>query len=147
MATTPRVTSYGFDQVVGVFGPVLFDGFQEGEGIEIEQVSETFTDHLGTDGKVTRAKTLDRRAKVRINLMQTSAQNAALSAIHIADRDAPNGGGILPLTIRDLNGSSLHFGAEAWISKAPDSVYDRTPTVRTWEITVAYLENFVGSSG
>lgn len=147
MATTPRLTTYSFDQVIAVFGPILFDGFQDGEGIEIEQNEATFTDHLGTEGKVTRAKSLDRRAKIRFNLMQTSGQNAALSAIHIADRDTPNGGGIFPLSIRDTNGSSLHFAAEAWISKAPDSVYDRTPTVRVWEITVAFLENFVGSSG
>lgn len=146
MANTPRLTTYQFDQVTCAFGPILMDGFQDGEGIEIEQNQPTFTTHVGADGKVTRAKTLDRTATVRINLMQTSAQNDALSAIHIADRDTPNGAGILPLYIRDRNGRSLHTAPEAWIQKAPDSTYDRTPTVRVWELGVAFLENFVGGN-
>lgn len=146
MATTPRLTTYQFDQVTVAFGPILMDGFQDGEGVEIEQTQATFTTHVGADGKVTRAKTLDRTATVRINLMQTSAQNDAMSAVHIADRDSPNGAGILPLYIRDRNGRSLHTAAESWIQKAPDAVYDRTPTVRVWELGVAVLENFVGGN-
>lgn len=146
MANTPRLTTYEFDQVTVAFGPLLMDGFQDGEGVTIEQGQPTFTTHVGCDGKVTRAKTLDRTATVTIHLMQTSAQNDALSAVHIADRDSPNGAGILPLYIRDRNGRSLYTAAEAWIQKAPDAVYDRTPTTRDWEIGVAFLEQFAGGN-
>jgi hypothetical protein len=83
---------------------------------------------------------------VFIRLMQTSAANDALSALHELDRDAPNGAGIVPLYIRDRNGRSLHTAAEAWVQKAPDVSYDRTPTARVWEIGVAYLINFVGGN-
>lgn len=147
MATTPRLTTYEFDEVTVVFGPILMDGFQDGEGVTVEKPEPTFTTHVGCDGKVTRSKTLNRTATVTIHLMQTSAQNDALSAIHIVDRDAPNGAGILPVYVRDRNGRSLHAGVEAWIERAPDSTYDRTPTTRDWVIAVAFLEDFIGGNG
>lgn len=146
MATTPNTTTYEFNQVTVSFGTVLMDGFQDGEGVEIEFSTEAFTKHVGADGKVTRAKTHDESATIYIRLMQTSAQNDILSTIHNADKKAPGGGGILPIYIRDRNGRSLHTAPEAWIVKMPTTTYDRGPTMREWQIDVARLESFVGGN-
>lgn len=146
MAKTPKLTHYSFDQVTVALGPILMDGYQDGEGISIEQTEAGFTKHVGADGKVTRSKTLDKTATIYIRLMQTSAQNDPLSVLYQTDINAPNGAGVVPLYIRDRSGRSLHTAAEAWIEKAPDSTYDRTPTVRVWQIACAELVNFVGGN-
>ena len=145
MALTPDLTIYDFDQVTCVFGPIIMDGFQDGEGITIEQ-EPTFTDKKGLDGKVTRSKTLDRRATITINLMQVSAANDLLSALHALDRDAPNGAGIVPITIRDRNGRAVFSAAQAWISQAPQVTFDQEATVRAWVIRCAKLNRVDGGN-
>ena len=144
MAKTPKLTSYSFDEVTATLGAILLDGYQDGEGISIEQTEAGWKSTVGADGKVTRAKMLDKTATIYLRLMQTSAANDFLSALYEVDQAAPNGAGVVPLFIRDRSGRSLHTAAEAWIQKKPDPVYDRTPTPRVWEIAVADLKNFIG---
>jgi len=146
MPSTPKLTTYEFNQVTVAFGPILMDGFQDGEGVVIAQSQPRFTKHVGLDGKVTRAKVHDKSGTVTVRLMQTSAQNDLLSGLHIADTNAPNGAGILPVYVRDRNGRSLHTGAEAWITGFGDVTYDQGPTMREWVIDVAELENFIGGN-
>lgn len=143
---TPRFTVYDFDQVTVAFGPILMDGFQDGEGVTIEQDTDGFTKKIGADGKVTRSKTLNRSARVTIKLMQTSACNDLLSAVYNLDIAAPNGAGVGPLYIRDRNGRSVFSAAEAWIAKAPDVTFDREATAREWIIDCAVLDQFHGGN-
>lgn len=146
MATTPNLTTYEFNRVSAVFGPILFDGYQAGEGITIAQDAPRFTKIVGVDGKVTRAKSHNRMATVTIRLMQTSAQNDLLSALLNLDSEAPNGAGILPLYIRDRNGRSLYTAPEAWLEGFGDVSFDGEPTARDWVIGVARLLNFTGGN-
>jgi hypothetical protein len=146
MAFTPQTTTYDFDQVTVALGPILVDGFQDGEGVSIEPGAETFTMVVGTDGKVTRSKTLNRTAKVNISLLQSSASNDALSVLHILDRDAPNGAGIVPLYIRDKSGRALYTAAAAWIEAAPTVSFDREATPRVWVIACSKLERVDGGN-
>jgi hypothetical protein len=132
--------TYDADQVTVALGPIMLQGFQDGEGVTIEQAAETFTAVVGMDGQVTRSKTLNRMATITIKLMQSSTANDLLSALHILDRDAPNGAGVVPLYIRDRNGRSLYTAAQAWISAPPSVTYDREATSREWVIQVARLE-------
>lgn len=146
MATTPNLTTYEFNQVTVALGPILMDGFQNGEGVVIAHDAPRFTKVVGIDGKVTRNKSHNRMATVTIKLMQTSAQNDLLSALLNTDSEAPNGAGILPIYIRDRNGRSLHTGAEAWIEGFGDVTYDAEATAREWVIGVARLESFTGGN-
>jgi hypothetical protein len=146
MSGTNYLSIYDFDRVTIAVGPILVDGFQDGEGFVLEPATETFTYVVGTDGKVARSKTLNRTAKLTINLLQTSATNDQFSALHILDRDAPNGAGIVPLWIRDQNGRALYSATQCWISKAPTATFDREATVRVWEISIARLERIDGGN-
>lgn len=142
----PRLGIYDFDQVSVIFGPVVLEGFQDGEGVTIEPGAETFTMVVGADGHVARSKTLNKTATVTIKLLQTSACNDLLSALHNLDRDTPNGAGVVPLTIRDRNGRSLYFAPQAWISDAPDVTFDREATAREWTVSCAFLARTDGGS-
>lgn len=143
---TPQLTIYDFDQVTVAIGPILIDGFADGEGVVIEQEASTFGHVVGIDGKVMRSKTLTRTATVTLNLLQGSAANDLLSALHILDRDAPGGAGVVPMFIRDRNGRALYKAAQCWIMTAPTVTFDREATTRTWVIACAKLERVDGGS-
>jgi len=125
------------DQFLLYFSGVQIQGFADGEYAVIEQMTEAFTEVVGTDGEVARSKTNDRRVKVTLKLLQTSAANAQLSAIHQRDLNSPNGAGVGTFSMVDLFGGSLCEGDQAWIVKYPDSSLDRSAKSRDWEIHVA----------
>ena len=133
--------TYNADEVDLIIAGVPIDaGFADGEFLRIEQESDDFGDVVGTDGEVTRFKTLDRRANVVVLLMQTSDSNQFLSALSNADRLLPNGGGIVPFLVLDTNGASLYEALELWVQKPPDVSFAREPGTREWNLRVARLE-------
>jgi len=145
VTATPQLTIYDLDQVTVALGPILIDGFQEGEAVTIE-TPDTFTMKVGADGKVTRSKTLNLSAIVTITVMQSSAAMDLLGALHLLDRNAPNGAGVVPLYIRDRSGRSVYTGAQAWIAKAPDITFGNEATPRAWVVHVARQNRIDGGN-
>lgn len=129
-----------------VCGLPIEGGFGEDTFIEIEPMSEDFVTVVGADGDVTRSKTNDYRARVRLTLMQSSEANALLSALNIVDRKNPNGAGVGPCMIKDNQGTSLHAGEKSWVAKRPTSRYGKKGQERVWEIEVADMEDFIGGN-
>jgi hypothetical protein len=127
-------------------GLVIDGGFGDGEFLRIEQETDAFGDVVGTDGEVSRSPTNDDRATITIILMQTSDFNAPLSALHNADKAAPNGAGVGPVYIRDRLGTTLHQADAGWIAKPPDSRFDRAATSREWKIRVEKLNRNDGGN-
>lgn len=146
MALTPGLTLYDPDQVTVAFGPVIVDGYADGEFVSIEPASEIFTRYVGTDGKVTRSKQLRRDATITFTLASSSATNDALTAIAELDRSAPNGAGIYPLFIRDNGGRALYTAAQAWIEALPTVTFDRQATPRAWVLACANLVRVDGGN-
>lgn len=137
---------YDPDQISLSLGGIPIDGFADGEFCRIEKESAAFEDVVGSNGEVARSKTNDGRATVTFILLQTSDSNDLLSALHNADKNAPGGAGVGALMIRDKHGRALHTAVEAWVSKEPDAVFDRTTTSREWTIRVANLMSFHGGN-
>lgn len=137
---TPKLTTYSADEVSVTLGSILVDGFADGTFVTLEQETETFGKVVGSDGKVSRFKTLNRSGSVTISVMQTSLSNDLLNALHILDRDAPNGAGIVPMTIRDRSGRSVYFAAQAWIAAPPKPTFGREVESRDWTIHFAEIE-------
>lgn len=130
---------------VNVAGAVMH-GFADGEFVTFEEDSDAFSDAVGTDGEVTRSKSSDARGTLTIKLMQSSDSNDILSAVFELDRSSPNGAGVFAASVEDLNGRSLHSGAECWVSKAPAVSYDRTPKPREWKIRIANTKRIDGGN-
>lgn len=137
---------YDFNEVQASFAGIPIDGWADGDGITITRESDTFTSVVGLKGSVARSKTNDNRATIEINLMNTSPTNAALSAIALADREAPGGAGIGALLIVDLSGTSLYMSGNAWIKRVPDPVFGREASTRTWTFEVDELRDFTGGN-
>lgn len=138
---------YDADQVSLVFMGVPIDsGYADGEFVSVEQSEQDFDVVVGTDGEVTRSKTGNRHAVIKLKLMQSSSGNALLSAINNLDVGAPGGSGIGPMLIKDRQGTSLYTASKCWIAKPPDVSFDRTATPREWTLECANLVRFDGSN-
>lgn len=115
------------------FAGIRIQGFADGEFLSYSRMSPGFGDVVGTDGEVARSKSNDFRVKVMVKLLQTSASNLALSAVHNTDLNAPLGAGVGTFLIQDLQGFTYISAAKSWIVKYPDGSMDRTAKSREWE--------------
>lgn len=121
------------DQVIVTFAGIPLSGFAEGTFINVSQDNESFNTTQGSDGELARVKSGQSLTTVTLTLMQTSDSNDALAALHTLDVEAPNGAGVGPFTISDLNGRSVLTSVEAWIKTRPDSAWGNEAQTREWE--------------
>lgn len=131
---------------INAIGVPVESGFAEGELVRISFKEDQFKEYVGADGGVSRAATHDRRADVEIRLAQTSPTNDAFSAVLNKDLNAPNGAGVGAIEIADLQGTTLFYASKCWITKVPDTAFDREVKERVWKFTCADMTAFVGGS-
>lgn len=129
-----------------IFAGRLLEGFGEDTFISVAVEAPGFSDRVGVDGEVTRAKSYDSRATVSVTLMQTSLSNNVLSSIYLADRAAPNGAGVGSLRIVDRSGTSVFEASRAWIQREPDAELGREASERTWELRCADYRGLHGGN-
>ncbi len=138
---------YDSNQVALVFmGIPINSGYADGEFLTIEQESQDFNVVVGTDGEVTRSKSNNRHAVIKLKLMQSSDGNAALSALNNIDMLANGGAGVGPMLIKDNQGNSLYAASKCWIAKPPDVSFDRTAGSREWTLECSFLQRFDGGN-
>lgn len=137
---------YDAASVVVVFAGIPIQGLSEDSVVEIAYNEDAFTLQMGVDGDGTRSKTNNRSAQVTMSLMQSSLTNDLLNAVHQIDLNTPNGLGIGPLLIKDLNGRSLHAAEKAWIMKSPDAAFGKEAGPREWVIETANLISTYGGN-
>lgn len=130
--------------VVVIFGNAIISGFADGTFIEAERTEDAFTMSSGADGEVTRVGSANRSGTITITLAQSSASNSVLS--QIAQRDELIGNGVLPLTIKDINGQTTIVSAFAWIRKLPTTGFSKDIETREWVLDCDRLELFVGGN-
>jgi hypothetical protein len=106
-------------------------GYADGQFVAIK-FPDSFMDVEGTDGSFTRSKTNKTLCDITMNLMQTNALNAALSALVTVDINTPNGQGIGSFVLADLSGIAFVSFSAAWIKKYADMEFDRGAKGRAW---------------
>lgn len=125
---------YDPDRVVIYLAGIRVQGFADGEFLTYKRQSPGFAIVVGTDGEVARSKSNNKTIEIVIKLLQTSASNLALSALHNTDLNAINGAGVGTLLIQDTSGNTLIQSPQAWIVQSPDGSMDRTAKAREWTI-------------
>jgi hypothetical protein len=128
-----------------VFMGILIDsGLQEEDFLSIEQTADDFTDEVGADGEVARARTNNATADIKLTLMQTSAGNTFLTALNNADKAAAtNGTGVGPMLVRSRrSGTTVYTAAHCWIKKPPTVTVGSKTTKREWLLRCADLVRF-----
>lgn len=128
---SPLTKGYNPLLVTTVFNGALLDGFGPDSKVEVT-FPDAFSMEIGTDGEVCRTRINDYTATVKVTLMQTSSSNDVLSAMHNIDRNSPFGGGVGPLLLKDLLGTTHVAAPQAWIVKFADSAYGKSSGTREW---------------
>lgn len=124
------VRTYDPKQVKTIFGATPMSGFPEGTFVKISRNGPAFEKSKGADGSVDRVNKNANDFTVTLTLKQTSPVNAILSGLLVAD--ILTNSGILPLTIKDLSGTTLFHAPEAWISKDPEAEFSDGLSNREW---------------
>lgn len=146
MAFRERTSTYDPSTVVVTFGELRLEGFSDGTAIKVERSEDRYSTKVGLDGEGARTRNNNRGGTVEVTLLQTSLSNAALSNKAQLDDDSPTPLPPEPLTVKDLNGNSLHHASNAWIQKTPASEYAKEAGDRTWIFGTANLRNYDGGN-
>lgn len=138
------VKTYDPGQLAIAAGPNILGGFAEDSVCEVERAEASFITHVGADGEVTRTRNRNKSGTIKVKLMRTSASNDVLASYLKADE--LDGTGIFPITVKDLLGTTLHFGANAWVERPPPDAMEAEANEREWTIAVGDLDMYAGGS-
>jgi len=136
--------TYNPKQVTIIFGVHTLEGFGPDTKVVVARDEQSWTKQVGVDGQVTRSKSNNKSGTITITLMQTSASNDFLSGIAITDE--LSSAGVLPVLVKDNNGTSLYSAVEAWVQKPSDASFGLEANTREWVIDVAELSIFNGGN-
>ncbi len=133
---------YNPKRVSGNWNGIPFTGLMDGEWFEGSMSEDATTEHVGTDGTVSVVLNTNQTAMVKVNLVQGSPTNDALSAL-VPDVDLdrlPRG----PFLLKDQNGTSKVFAAVAWIKKVADIKFGDKIVGREWSFFLEKAKIVVG---
>lgn len=139
-----KVRTYDPKKIIATLGPVIFEGYAEGTFLAIAGNGQKFEKSKGADGTIDRINKNSADYSITFTTKQTSLTNDALSAILIAD--VANNQGVLPFTVKDLNGTTLFFAKSAWIANDPDDEYSDALGNREWLIDTGVADKFTGGN-
>jgi hypothetical protein len=139
--------TYSAEEVkLSLAGREIDSGFGDGDFVKIEMMSPQWTTKVGANGEAVRCKTADKRAKVTIILMATSAGNDILAQLLALDVGNPNGAGVGAFKLIDLNGRTLAEAPHAWVAAHPSVAFGREVGTREWVLECGQMDLFVGGS-
>lgn len=131
------VKTYDPKLVLVTIGGVPITGFADGEYIKVTAHGDRYTKKVGSDGEVSRTRSNNDTHKITISLTQTSPSNSYLSQLLGLDRLA--NAGVRPIQITDLEGTTVLFWPEGWISKSPDIGFGKETGQRDWEFDTGQI--------
>lgn len=138
--------NYDPNQIVQSFAGIPILGYAKGTFVNVAFNADAFNLTVGSSGEGCRAKTNDRSMIVTFTLLQSTQTNDLLSAIHNVDLLSPNGDGVGPYLLKDLQGTTLYTAETMWIKKFADLSYSDEVDARVWTLeTDAGLANIGGN--
>ena len=133
------------DVSISVGGIHTVSGYVDGTFINIVSNTKPVQTQRAMDGTIERLYTKDEGYTVTVTLAQTSVSNNILSAIF--NIDAVTRMGKFPLIIKDGQGQSVFFAADAWISKPPDVAFGKDMQSREWQFETAGAALAIAGNG
>lgn len=137
--------TYDPGQVIVTFGSiVLTPGFGEDTFLAYEPADKLFSTKVGASGEVVRSRSRNKSGTFTATLLQSSLVNDLLTAI--AAGDALAGTGVLPLQVKDLNGTTLLVAKNAWIEDRPHTEFSKEAGEREWVFAGEEFVEFHGGA-
>lgn len=141
-----QFSTYDPAQVSAIVAGIPLSGFAPGTFITVEQNEDSFSLTTGPDGDSCRAKSNNRSARVTFTLLQSSAVNDLLSALHNLDINSPSGDGIGPFLLKDNSGRTVNAAEHCWIVKPANSSFGGEVENREWTVESDFMNHFVGGN-
>lgn len=138
--------SYDPSQVIVSVGGVTLSGFSDGDAIIARRNEDAYSMRAGNDGGVGRARNPNMSGEFEFRLLQTSAVNAALSALVATDDLTNQGLPTFPIAIFDGSGASLVAASSCWIKTVPEATFGKEVGERTWVFSAADMRMFHGGN-
>jgi hypothetical protein len=134
------------DLVDVIFGGIPISGFGPDTFIKFKEDGKRFKIVKGVLGDVTRSKILAKVGTLSIVLMSSSRSNDVFSLLHNTDIGTSGGAGVVPVLIRDRNGTSLFTSATAFVDEMPELAFGGEAHPVEWSIMVVDYKLFVGGT-
>jgi hypothetical protein len=131
-------------EVVITIGGVPMSGYADGTFALLTRSVDAYSMVTGADGLTTRVKSNNRSGTLTLTLTQTSPSNDALSGFALLDE--LSNGGVVPIQVKDLSGTTVLFSATGWVRKIPDVEYSNILSNREWIFDLADFDMFVGGN-
>ena len=138
------VRTYDPNSIIITYNGYPITGFAEGTFVSIKRNGDMFTKSKGADGGIDRTRNNSFDFEVTVTLKQVAQANEELTAMFVLDAAGTSGPG--PLTITDLEGSTLFNATQAWIKKDPDVEFSEKMGERAWVFETGVATLIVGAN-
>lgn len=136
-----NVGKYNLAEVNFVWGAVIAEGLAVDEAIKITWEDDHNSVFVSGDGRPTRVVKNNRAATITLNVAQTSATNAHLSAQYALQE----AGAVSPfLAIESLEHGQLFTSTSCWVKRPPEPSYGSDVGEWTWTFQVGSLTAVFG---
>lgn len=140
-----ELKTYDAKRINITIGSHIVKGYAEDTFISIEPDGDGTQAQAGADGEVARSLSNNPLHTVTLTLQQTSDTNDYLSDLLKRDR-ASGGGGVVPLQIIDLRGTSLFAASQAWVVNYPTVENGSGVGEREWTLQAVMTDIHVGGN-
>lgn len=123
------------DVLILLGGFYQLEGLHDGSFITISEDKNRWESSVTADGSVSRTHIPSAIHNISVTLSSVSPSNSVLSSWATADGFLY--GAILPLIIKDTNGSTMFYTTECWLEKVADTSFETSVSGREWIIKSA----------
>lgn len=140
-----ELKTYDAKRINITIGSHTVKGYAEDTFISIEPDGDGTAAQAGADGEVARSLSNNPLHTITLTLQQTSDTNDFLSDLLKRDR-ASGGGGVVPLQVLDLRGTSLFAASQAWVVNWPTIENGSGVGEREWVLAAVATDIHVGGN-
>ena len=134
--------AYDGSKVIVTFGPILIEGYGEGDDVvQVEHSTPVGSTRVGIGGQSVVSIMHDESGTVRVRLLRVSKVNDQLSAALRVFRTTKL---FLPLFVKDPGGRELHSAEQAYIAEHPSSQHGGSVADIEWVFNCPKLESYQG---
>jgi len=106
-----------------IIGVLPLTGLSDGDSVVARRNEALYAKRVGMKGAVARARITDKTGQIEVHILQTSAANAAISAMANLDSLTMDGKAVFPITIVDLSGATVISAGQAWLMQIGDVTF------------------------
>lgn len=137
------VRSYNAKKVMVLVGGIPMTNVAPDDFCDVEFNEDFVKLQIGADGEGALSVTNNLSGRFTIRLMATSESHDILMGFFTAFQQAKT---LVPIMVKDLNGTSLHLGALCWPVKIPKKTYAQQAGTVEWTFETQELVSFVGGN-